>query len=246
MHDERKAEGQDQVDGRHGKPDLEREKGFRYDPLPLHGELVDGDRADQRGVLDQRDPLSGQRGQHAADCLRQDHVAVGVEGAEPQAVCSLPLTPVERDDSRPEDLGGVGALEQAERQNRGGEGADVQDRRHDKIDEKDLDQKRRIADQLQVAPGDRPGTEGIGKPEEGGRQAEDQCAEEGQGGDFQRDPQTPEERSGRPCVAIRREEKTGDAVPLPVVAHLPGSQGQNPNGETRQQEKLPAVDQGCP
>ena len=89
-------------------------------------------------------------------------------------------------------------------------------------------------------------TEGIGKPEEGGRQAEDQCAEEGEGGDFQRDPETLEEWSGRPCAAIRREEKTGDAVPLPVVAHLPGSQDQNPNGETRQQEKLPAVDQGCP
>jgi len=153
---------------------------------------------------------------------------------------------MEGDDSRPQDLRGIGPLEEAERQNRGGEGADVQDRRRDEVDEEDLDQQWRIADQLQVAPGDRPRGEGIGKPEEGGRQAEDQRAEELKNGDFQRDPQALKKRSGRPCIPRRREEKTGDAVPLPVVARSAGSQGQKPDGETRQQEKLSAVDQGCP
>ena len=196
--------------------------------------------------LIERDRLSGQRGQDAADGLGEDHVPVGVEDAESQTVGCFPLPPVEGDDSRPEDLRGVGPLEEAERQDRRGEGADIQDRREDEVDEEDLDEKRRVPDQLQVAPGEGSGGERGGEPEEGRRQAEGQGAQKRQDGDLQRHQESLKKRSCRPDAALRREEEAGDAVPLPGITQSRRSHREEPDGDARQQEKLPEVDEGGP
>lgn len=55
------GEGQEEVEGRDGDPDLEGEIGGRHELQPLKGHLRYGDDRDDGGVLDRRDKLARPR-----------------------------------------------------------------------------------------------------------------------------------------------------------------------------------------
>ncbi len=124
---------------------------------------------------------------------------------------------MDREDPGPENLRDVGALEQAECQHGRGKGAQLQHRRQDEVDEKNLDEQRGVAHELQIGPGRKPAEDRAGKPHEGRRQADQEGQHEAHGGDLQGDSQSPQQRPEHDPGRCGSDDIRRDPVPLPVI-----------------------------
>lgn len=149
----RQRDREDKIDGRHHGPDFEAQECLRDDGLAVHGQVVDGDGRDQGRVLDERDTLAGQGREDVAQGLGQDDLHVDARLLHAQAERPFPLSARDGQDACPDDFRGVGTFEQGQGQNRRGHPAQIHGRGQDEIDEEDLDQERRVADQFQISPG---------------------------------------------------------------------------------------------
>ena len=88
-----------------------------------HRQLGQANRRYQRGILQQRHRLVHQRRYHAAQRLRQHHIAHGLHLVQAQAFGGLDLATGNRLDAGTHDLGNIGAGIQRQRQCTGKEGA---------------------------------------------------------------------------------------------------------------------------
>ena len=147
-------------------------EGLRPDDLRRLHQLQHRDGREERRLLEERDQVVAERRHHRRDRLRDDDVAEGGPGREVQRDRRLPLAAGDVVEAGAIDLGAVGGVVDADRQHPGDEGVDHHaELREDEVDEEDLDQERRGADQLHDHR-DRPGGGGDGDPHRREHQAE--------------------------------------------------------------------------
>jgi len=132
-------------------------------------------------VLDQRHGESGQGRQDQAHRLRQDDVAIGLQPGQPEAGRRLPLAACDAHDPASEDLGRERRLEQRQAKNGGPVAVEPDQWRQDEIDDVELHQERRVADQLDIDGGRGPPDRRAGQPEHRDRDAEHDGQHEGDG-----------------------------------------------------------------
>ena len=171
---------------RHGEPDFKGEKCFRHDGLGLHGQVQQRDGRDEGRILDEGNTLTGQRRQGVLQGLRQDDPPVDAASGHAQTECAFPLPSGDGQNGCADDFRGVRAFKKDQSQNGGLHAAHVHHRRQNEIDEKDLHQKRRVADQLQIGPSQKPAHGGCGKAQQRDGQSQNGRAREAEERDHQR------------------------------------------------------------
>ena len=216
---QRHAEREREIQRRDDQPYLKRKERIRDQHLRLHGEIRHGDGADERGVLDERNKLAGQRRQHPAHGLRQDNEPERVPYAEAEADARFPLRPGHGLQARPEQFRHVRPLEQAEGQHGRAERPHADGGSEQKIHKKQLKEQRGISQtphiDMRHAPRHRP----RGKPQQ--RRAEP--GGDGKGKPEKRDThghaEPVEQRAGDEMPVRPAPQIPPDAIPLPVIGN---------------------------
>jgi hypothetical protein len=126
------------------------------DTLCAPQELLDGDDRDQRAVLDHGHEVVADGRDDDPHRLRQDDPAERQALWHAQRLRRLDLAPGNGLNARPEDLGHVRAVVEAQRDDAGGDGVQDESGLWQRVeDEVDLDEERRPAHQGDVERGDR-------------------------------------------------------------------------------------------
>jgi hypothetical protein len=144
----RQAEAQDEVGQAQDQVDLRRlGEHLRVDLRRDERHLGQPDDVAQRGLLDGRDELVHQRGQHAAQRLRQHHQAHGAAVAQAQCAGGFHLAARQALDAGAHDLGQVGGVEHHQRDQHGGElvGLDAGHAGQEEVGPEDHHQERQAA-----------------------------------------------------------------------------------------------------
>src|SRR3546814_1723060 len=140
----------EQADHRHR---LEVAEGFRADDLGALHDLDHGDGRQQRRVLEHGNEVVAERWHDRRDGLWQDHAAVAPPWPQVERRRRLPLAARHRLQPGAIDLRQVAAVVQRDAQGAGGERRqDHAVLREDVVDDVDLDEERRRADELDEQP----------------------------------------------------------------------------------------------
>ena len=141
-----------EIDHRHHREDLEVLVGGRREQLPAEHQVAHGDHRDQRGILEDRHEEVAERRDDDADRLWQDDPPHQQPARHSHRCAGLPLAFRDRLDAGSEHLGHIGGVVQRESHRAGHEW-----RQHDAgigqhvVDEEELQQQRRAANELDVA-----------------------------------------------------------------------------------------------
>lgn len=148
----RNRKRENEVDEGHASPDFDRCIRFGDDELTGTGEFFKTDHGNEGRVLQHRDEFVAKRRNDALEGLRQDDVShrLCVGHAKRQARTHLALG--NRLDAATEDFGNVGGGIHRASRHRGNEGVDTgtENVRQGKVDDEDLNQQRRAADEVHV------------------------------------------------------------------------------------------------
>lgn len=175
--------------------------------------------------------------------LGQDDPPVRVKGTEAKAVCGLPLAFVNGNDTGPENLRGISPFKQAQSKHGRGKATQIKDRRHDEVNKEQLDQKRRIPDQLQIPACDHSGQIRIRQTAQGTDQSETEGKNKADPCDLKSDDETVDQRAGEPLSILIGKEILGDPIPLPVISQFGGPRCRDPGqGRHDQQESSDIYD----
>ena len=142
---------QSEIDDRHDDVDLEAAVGVGLHEIGGGGQLLGRDlRGDRRGEHQQHE--LARQGRIDALHRRQQHdVDDGLQAREAEAVGRLELGTLDRLDAGPHDLRRVGAHVHDQRDHGRDLGGELQpEARQAEIDDEDLHQQRRVADQLDI------------------------------------------------------------------------------------------------
>ena len=161
------------VDHRHRRQHLEDAVGLGPQPQGDVGQVGDGDDRDQRGVLEQRHPGRGQRGEHPHRRLRQHDAQHHLAAAHAERQPGVPLALADRQDAGAEGLRVErrDVADQADQRGRDRREQDVGKHRQDVVDPVDLQDQRRGAEELDEGGGRAAHQAEAAEPQEGEQQA---------------------------------------------------------------------------
>src|SRR5713101_7828999 len=208
----------DQVDHRHLRVELERAlvEAVALDRLVHQVRRADG--GDDRRVLDDVSELVDEGGDGDPPRLRKRHRHERRYRAQAQAARRLPLARVDRLDCGAVDLGHVGAVEERQRHDPGGDRVEVdaEHRRDAEVDEQDVDVERQRSEDLHVEK-----TEHADGPWCHANERDDEAEDKRQRHRQQRDPdrhlQTLQQEGqdldhNRPVERVRQQDVGGHAT----------------------------------
>jgi hypothetical protein len=206
-HGERDQQGESEVEEREEDEALGvAESGALVEPRLLR-DVAHAEHGDEGGVFEQADEIVAERREHAAERLREQHVAQGLAAGEAEGAGGFGLAARERGEAAAEGLGLEGAVGKGEggghardhgyilRGELGAEGVggfDAEGNEHEGH-EKNLHKHGQAAHDLHVERGDLPPPP-VGRNEaEGGDEAEGEREREGDGSDDEREAEAVEQ-----------------------------------------------------
>lgn len=145
------GEGENEIADGQGEKAFKWFQGVGVDFAGIESELVDGNDREKRGVLDERDELTGKRRQDVAERLGKDDIAISLGRGEADGFSGFELGLANTLDAGTNDFADVSAAEQGE-----GEDADEvtivdsKSRGNDVEEDQDLNQERGAADEFDV------------------------------------------------------------------------------------------------
>jgi hypothetical protein len=98
-------------------------------------------------------------------------------------------------------------------------------------------------DQLEIAPRNRTGSEGIGKSEYGRHQTDGKGQHETHGSYLKGNPESLEKRPRHKLVVFKSKNISLDPIPLPVISESLGTDGKDPDDYSRKEEKFGNIEQ---
>jgi hypothetical protein len=151
-----KGEGHEQIQGSRREVEFKRTERGGLERIGDRGEIDGGDGRNHAGAQHQQDELARQRGKDRLERREYHDEAEDVEAAKPERAPGLDLALRHRIDARAHDLGRIGAEIRHHGGERGLVGVEPDaERRQREIDDEELDEKRRVANELDIA-GDEP------------------------------------------------------------------------------------------
>ena len=188
-------EHEDQVDDGDRRVDLERPEVREHDVLSRAHDLLDAEDGHQRGVLEHADPHVAERRDRDPDRLREHDRLQRLAAREAERQGGLALTDRHGLEPGPEDLGEIGAVEQADADHACLEGAEAQ-ARDDRDAVVEPDQQHQQRDRAEEV--DEADREPLQRPrllhaQDRDQQADDQRDDLGDDRDLERDAQRPEQ-----------------------------------------------------
>ena len=182
-------QGDDEVYEGDDRIGLEIVEGLRSEFAATAQQVGHGDDGDQRGILEHGDAFVADGRQDGTDGQREDNGRRGLVVVEAERTGGFGLSLGDGEDARAEDFAHVGAVAEADGDDRRHHGRDLNDAAEGVIDVKKLNEQRHAADDFHVGRCDQVDDGIAGQASETREQPDGQRAEQGENGHLKRDDQ---------------------------------------------------------